>query len=240
MHWLPLYAYLAEKLSNEGGFRQPQVQARRRPPTPCLSEKSLRSSCDSLPDIESSGLAELLASPSSSPQERGRELEQLENENYAQILHQVNSKAAGEHSCKGMKVDRSQSPSSFGPLYNMAQTQPRSSSQKLMNKLEDLKICNTCRPSQSPGTTRPVKGILRDAHKETVEKAQRPATATRLDNMKASILCHGFYPRLVDAYIKHRKVKESSSSRTLFPINAISDSFVMHNASSQFDRLRVW
>lgn len=240
MRWLPPSAHLAEKLSNEGGFRQPQLQARRRPPSPCLSENSLRSSCDSLPDIELSGLAELLVSPSSSPQERGRELEQLENENYAQTLHRVNPKAAGEHSCKGMKFDRSQSPSSFGPLYNMAQTQLRSSSQKLMNKLENLTIRNSCQPSQSPGTTRPVKEILRDAHKETIEKAQRPVTATRLDSMKASILCHGFYPRLVDAYIKHRKVKESSSSRILFPINAISDSFVMHNAPCQFKRLRVW
>lgn len=85
-----------------------------------------------------------------------------------------------------------------------------------------------------------MKEILRDPHKETIEKAQRPVTATQLDNMKASILCHGFYPRLVDAYIKHHKVKESSSSRILIPINAISDSFVMHNASCRFERLRVW
>ena len=87
----------------------------------------------------------------------------------------------------------------------------RDSTLSTTNQVRNLDICNEFKDSVTRPAARAVAEALKTAHQETLCKARNPNTATRLDNMKASILCHAFYPRLVQAYIRRCRVSAISA-----------------------------
>jgi hypothetical protein len=101
------------------------------------------------------------------------------------------------------------SPRQYG-LYEMANVHrlQAAPSQRAANQFRNLHH----EFPDSRSAARAVIEALQDAHQETLQKTLNPSTATRLDNMKASILCHGsFYPRLVEASIRRRWVSSISA-----------------------------
>lgn len=179
-----------------------------RSPSPCESVSSVRDSIESLSSAEMCRLEELMTSPAS--QQDGDQTDESNpassprspQQNLQVALPQSETPSAHNHQAR----IRSSSAGRYG-LYNMACTKPRNPGQRLSNQLEHLTLTReSCPYSQANGF---VTERLKDVHKATLKKVQSPSMATRLDNMKATILSHGFYPRLVDAYIKHRKVRSN-------------------------------
>lgn len=118
------------------------------------------------------------------------------------IPERKNISAPQHHESSGATYDDADplSPRHYG-LYEMAHVRLPAARQRVATQFRSLGSWD-----EFPDSCTSPAAALNDAHQETLQKARNPETATRLDNMKASILCHAFYPRLVEAYIRHRRV----------------------------------